>query len=106
MIYCFFIGKSLLFSHYDSELMSFLVHSAILRMFIVPLFGPMLLNLVIISIGLAPVLSFLKTRGHIDLPLIAPFKLVSRPVLLTPFLMPFFLSILILTPFLAVGLFD
>jgi hypothetical protein len=86
--------------------MSFFVHSAILRMFIVPLLGPMLLNLVIISISLAPVLSFLKTRGQIDLPLIAPFKLVSRPVLLTPFLMPFFLSILILTPFFAVGLFD
>jgi len=85
---------------------SFLVDAAVLRVPVVPLLCPVLLDSVVFVVVLAPVLSFLEPSAQVDLPLVAPLLLLADLVNFAPFLVPLFLGMLVLAPLLALRLLD
>lgn len=92
---------------FQSEmLVSPLVDAAIFLMPIVPFFGPMLLDIVLLIVSLAPVLALFEARAQLCLPLVTPFFFMTWLVDFAPFLIPFFLGIVILAILLTCRLFN
>jgi hypothetical protein len=87
-------------------LMPFLIDSSILRVSIIPLFGPVLLDLVVIGVDLSPILSLFVSRVEIDLPLVAPLFFLVVPVDFTPLLVPFLMGVIVSAVFFAVAFFN
>ena len=83
-----------------------LIDTAVLWMSIVPFLSPMLLNLVVISIDLSPVLSLLLPCVEINLPLVAPLFFLVLSVDLSPLFVPLLLGVVISAPFLAIAFFN
>ena len=72
-------------------------------MSVVPLFSPMFLDLVVLCVDLAPVLSFLLAGVEVYLPLVAPLFPLVLSVDFAPLFVPLFLGVIISAPLLAVA---
>lgn len=83
--------------------MPLFVDAIVFAVTVVPFFGPVLLDLVVVVVELAPVLALSQACAQISLPLVAPFFFLADFVLLAPFFLPFFLGVLVFAPFFAIG---